>query len=218
MRFDPGRRGLVAVAAVVVVVGSVAGGVLFRGGSSSAVTVTAASGAPNVSAAPEAVDASTAPVSSAAATSTPTGTAGSTVTVDVAGLVARPGVYTLPTGSRVEDALTLAGGPLPGADLATVNRARVLVDGEQLAVGVAGAVAVASPAGGAVGPATGGIVDLNTADLAELDTLPGVGPVLAQAILDYRTDHGRFDSVDQLQQVSGIGPSKFADVKDLVTV
>ena len=219
VRWDPGRRGLVAVAAVVVVVGSVAGGAVLRTGSSQAVTVAAASeAAPADASAAPVTGASSPPVSPApSAASSPSGQ----VTVDVAGLVVRPGVYTLPAGSRVEDALAAAGGPQPGADLAGLNRARVLVDGEQLAVGVAGAPAVPPATGGATtGNATGpaGLVDLNTAGIEQLDTLPGVGPVLAQAIVTWRTDHGRFGSVDDLQQVTGIGPSRFADLRALVTV
>lgn len=226
VRFDPGRRGLVAVAAVVVVVGSVAGGVMFQGGQSSAVTVAPASGAAAPSDAPT-VAGSAAASSSVASSPGPastapvaSGTAVGTVTVDVAGLVVHPGVYTLPSGSRVEDALAAAGGAQPGADLTTLNRARVLVDGEQLAVGVLGAAAPAVGASGATGaaPAAGGLVDLNTADLVGLDTLPGVGPVLAQAILDWRTEHGSFSSVGDLDQVAGIGPATFATLKDLVTV
>ncbi|MHA3704450.1 ComEA family DNA-binding protein [Jatrophihabitans sp. YIM 134969] len=234
VRFDPGRRGLVAVAAVVVVVGSVAGGVVFRGGQSSAVTVAAVSGVPPAAdpvasssggGARSGVPGAAGSPSASPSAPEPGASAAATVTVDVAGLVVRPGVYVLPAGSRVDDALAAAGGARPGADLTTLNRARVLVDGEQLAVGVPGAPAGSGPVGGAStqsGPASGvapgGLVDLNTAGLADLDTLPGVGPVLAQAIVDWRTDHGRFASVDDLQQVTGIGPSRFADLKDLVTV
>ncbi|MDQ1739943.1 MAG: competence protein ComEA, partial [Pseudonocardiales bacterium] len=128
------------------------------------------------------------------------------------------GVYRLPPGARVDDAVRAAGGFLRGVDPVTVNLARKLADGEQVLIGVAGSGAPASAGSGAApGPATGPL-DLNSATLAQLDALPGVGPVLAQHILDWRTGHGRFDSVDQLNGVSGIGDSKFADLKPLVAV
>ena len=149
-----------------------------------------------------------------------TGQSGSTLlVVDVAGKVRKPGVYRLPAGARVDDAVRAAGGFLSGVDPVTVNLARKLVDGEQVLVGVVGTATSAGPTGeGATGGASTGLLDLNSATLAQLDALPGVGPVLAQHILDWRTQHGRFDSVDQLNGVSGIGDSKFADLKPLVTV
>lgn len=141
------------------------------------------------------------------------------VVVDVVGKVRRPGVYRLSDGSRVADALQVAGGALPGVDLSRLNLARKLADGEQVAVGVSGAEAAGGPAATGAAPGTASaLVDLNTATVAQLDTLPGVGPVLAQRIVDWRTEHGRFDSVDQLQEVSGIGPSRLADLRPLVTV
>ena len=141
--------------------------------------------------------------------------------VDVVGKVRHPGVYRLRGGARVGDALRAAGGPLPAVDLSSLNRARKLSDGEQIAVGVTGAPAAgpSMPAGAAPGSASGSApVDLNTASLEQLDGLPGVGPVLAQRIVDWRTAHGQFASVDQLREVSGIGPSKFDDIRGLVTV
>jgi competence protein ComEA len=141
------------------------------------------------------------------------------VVVDVVGKVRRPGVYRLPDGSRVDDALTAAGGALPGVDLSQLNLASKLTDGEQIAVGMPGAAsAVGVPGTGAASGAAAAPVDLNTATVQQLDTLPGVGPVLAQRIVDWRTQHGRFDSVDQLQEVNGIGPSRLADMRPLVTV
>jgi competence protein ComEA len=134
--------------------------------------------------------------------------------VDVVGRVHRPGVYRLPAGSRVTDAVTAAGGVLAGVDPATVNLARKLSDGEQLVIG--GSSAAAPTGSGSAAPS--GPVDLNSATVAQLDALPGVGPVLAQRIVDWRTQHGRFDSVDQLRNVTGIGDSKFADLSPLVTV
>ncbi len=145
----------------------------------------------------------------------------SVVVVHVAGRVVRPGLIRLPAGSRVDDALDAAGGALPGVDLTVLNLARVLSDGEQVAVGV-DAAADALPgvgAGAAVSSSSaGGPVDLNKATLAQLDTLPGVGPVLAQRILDWRAANGRFTSVDELQEVSGIGPKLYAGLTPLVRV
>jgi competence protein ComEA len=134
--------------------------------------------------------------------------------VSVVGLVARPGLVTLPPGSRVADAIEAAGGLLPAADPAMVNLAAVVSDGQQVAVGVPGA-AVTAAAGGA---APGGPVDLNSATQADLDTLPGIGPVLAQRIVDHRTQHGPFRSVDELDDVPGIGPAIFGELADLVVV
>lgn len=148
------------------------------------------------------------PPDAGAATGTvPTGAASAPavdqVVVDVAGKVRRPGIVELPTGSRVVDAIDAAGGPRPGVDVSTLNLARVLVDGEQLVVGATAPVAAATPSDTpSTAPAS---VDLNTATLEQLDTLPGIGPVTAQAILDWRTDHGAFTSVDELMEVSGIG-------------
>jgi competence protein ComEA len=146
-------------------------------------------------------------------------TAGPLVVVDVAGKVRRPGIVELRAGSRVVDALHAAGGVRRGVDTSTLNLARVLVDGEQIVVGL-DVPAMPSPA-----PATGGAtgtaiapVDLNTATLEQLDTLPGIGPVTAQAILDWRTDNGGFTSVDELLEVSGIGDATLADIEAYVYV
>lgn len=131
------------------------------------------------------------------------------VVVAVSGRVHHPGLLRLPAGSRVADALEAAGGALPGTDLSQLNLARRLTDGELVVVG---AVAVnGSPPGD-------GLVNLNTATVEDLDRLPGVGPTLAQRIVDYRTAHGGFRTVDQLREVDGIGPSKFTEIKDKVTV
>ena len=135
------------------------------------------------------------------------------VVVDVGGRVRRPGLVTLPLGSRVADALRAAGGALRPRDLLSMNLAAKVMDGQLLLVGVPGA-AVASSDGGS----TSGPVDLNSATADQLEALPGIGPVLAQHILDWRTAHGGFRSVDQLNDVSGIGDSTFADLAPLVTV
>ncbi|MET9722611.1 ComEA family DNA-binding protein [Streptomyces zaomyceticus] len=144
---------------------------------------------------------------------------GARVIVDVAGKVRRPGVLTLPAGSRVADALRAAGGAKPDADLTGLNRARVLFDGEQVLVGLPGLPAGgqgSDAGGGAVGGGPGVPLSLNTATAEQLDTLPGVGPVLARHIVDHRTEHGGFRSVGELREVNGIGERRFADLEPLV--
>jgi len=143
--------------------------------------------------------------------------------VDVAGRVRHPGIVELPLGSRVVDAIAAAGGPRPRVSLTALNLARVLVDGEQIVVGVHAPGVVGSPGsmGGApVGAPTTAIVrvQLNTATAEQLDTLPGVGPVTAQAILQWRADNGPFTSVDELLEVSGIGDATLADLRPYVYV
>ncbi|MFG2328581.1 helix-hairpin-helix domain-containing protein [Streptomyces sp. NPDC048604] len=141
------------------------------------------------------------------------------VVVDVSGKVRRPGILSLPPGSRVADALRAAGGVRPGTDVTGLNRARVLMDGEQVVVGVPGVGGgpmggvAAGPPGGA---APGAPVSLNSATAEQLDTLPGVGPVLAQHIVDYRTEHGGFRSVAELREVNGIGARRYAELEPLV--
>jgi competence protein ComEA len=144
------------------------------------------------------------------------------VVVAVAGAVRRPGLVTLPAGSRVDDAVRAAGGVRPGGRLGLLNLARRLVDGEQVVVG-ASVPDPSTAAGVAAAPAPDGAasaapLDLNTATAAQLDALPGIGPVLAQRIVDHRTRNGPFRSVDDLRQVSGIGDAKFATLRSAVTV
>jgi competence protein ComEA len=152
------------------------------------------------------------------------GAAGGSVVVDVSGKVRRPGVATLPAGSRVVDAIRQAGGARPGVDLTSLNLARVLVDGEQILVGVPAASGVAasssSSAGGTAGASSGdgALVNLNTATLEQLDGLPGVGPVTAQKILDWRTAHGAFTAIDELLEVDGIGDKTLADMAPRLTL
>lgn len=141
----------------------------------------------------------------------------STVIVSVVGSVARPGLVTLPSGSRVSDAVAAAGGLVPPADQASVNLAAVIADGQQIVVGAPGAPGPSGAPAGASAAAPGGKLNLNTATAAELDALPGVGPVLAQRIVDHR-DQGPFTSVDQLDDVPGIGPARAAELAKLVTV
>ena len=142
-------------------------------------------------------------------TGPPSASATPAVIVDVAGKVRRPGIATLPFGSRVVDALEAAGGARRGVDMSTLNLARLLVDGEQIVVGLpppggVAAPAASAPAASAASPPAP-LVNLNSATQAELETLPGVGPVTAAAILQWRTDNGAFSAVDELLEVSGIG-------------
>jgi len=190
--FDPGRRGLRALLVVAAVVVVLAGYLFWRG-------------QPRVE--------PTAPV--VVATGSAPGTDVGTIVVAVAGRVAHPGLVRLPAGSRVQDAIDAAGGVLPNTDISLINLARKLVDGELLLIGV---TAAPQAGGAAPGATSGGLVNINLATLAELDTLPGIGPALAQRIVDYRTAHGGFRSIDELRKVEGIGDAKFAEIKDRVTV
>jgi competence protein ComEA len=143
------------------------------------------------------------------------GQTSNTVVVSVVGRVAEPGLVTLASGSRVADAIEAAGGLLPDADPAAVNLAAVVADGQQVAVGVPaapGAEPQPTPGSG------GGLVDLNTADVAQLDALPGIGPVLAQRIVDHRAQQGPFRDVQDLQDVPGIGPTILDRLAGAVTV
>ena len=136
------------------------------------------------------------------------------VVVDVAGAVRRPGVYRLPSGARVEEAVRRAR-VTGSADLSSVNLAARLTDGEQIVVprrGAAGAVAAA--AGGSAAP----VVSINSGTLEQLETLDGIGPSLAQRIIDYRTAHGGFRSLEQLDDVSGIGPARLAALRGHVSL
>lgn len=146
--------------------------------------------------------------------------AGAELLVHVAGAVRRPGLYRLREGSRVDDAIRRAGGPRPKAALDMVNLAAPVGDGQQVLVPLrTGArTAVSSGAGAASGAAAAGPVSLNSASLEDLDGLPGVGPVTAQKIVDYRTEHGAFRSVEELDAVPGIGPARMAELRDLVTL
>ncbi len=192
-RFDPGRPGVRALAAVAVVVVVIAGVLAWRS-------------RPHA----EVVPAPAVPEVGAASPST------ERLVVAVAGRVHHPGLVRLPAGARVADAVEGAGGALAGTDLGLLNLARKVTDGELIVVGAAPA-----PAGGAGGAAAAGAdgkVSLNAATTEQLDALPGVGPVTAQRIVDYREKHGGFRAVSELQQVDGIGPSRYEQLKDLVTV
>lgn len=145
------------------------------------------------------------------------------ITVEVRGAVAKPGVYNLPAGSRVQDALTLAGDVASNAETRNLNLARKLNDGEQLyvlAAGEATAPPLPSPGKGAptVVKPPAGKININSATVAELDTLPGIGPAIAQRIVDYRAQNGAFKSIEELKKVRGIGDAMFEQVKELITV
>ncbi|MET8382103.1 ComEA family DNA-binding protein [Streptosporangium canum] len=136
------------------------------------------------------------------------------VTIHVTGKVRRPGVITLPAGSRITDAVRAAGGVRKGASTGPLNLARKLVDGEQIIVGAAGPAAAAPPT---ADPAPI-VLDLNTATPQQLEQLPGVGEVLARRIVEYRDGHGGFRTVEQLREVSGIGDRKYAEIREKVHV
>ncbi len=195
--FDPGRPGVRALAVVAAVVVLVAAGFAWWSRPRPEPVV------------PETLSTDSGPV---AVQPSPTP---EELVVAVTGMVHRPGLVRLTPGARVADAIEAAGGPLPEADLTHLNLARKLSDGELVAVGVP--PPPEAGAGAAPGPDTGK-VNLNTATRAELETLPGIGPTLAQRILDYRTTHGAFRSVDELRNVPGIGDARLAELRDRVTV
>jgi competence protein ComEA len=134
--------------------------------------------------------------------------------VDVAGAVPRPGVYELPDGSRINDAVQAAGGFLAEADKTSINLAAPLEDGQKLEIPF---VAGAAPAG-VQSFSSPTLIDINTASLDELNTLPGIGPTLAQNIIDYRDTYGPFAFIEDIMNVDGIGTSAFEEIKDLITV
>ena len=205
-RTDPGRRGAAALVGVALLAALAVGAYVWHGR-------------------PQAQAIAPPSVVSGPTSAGPASASATSLVVAVSGKVRRPGVVTVPAGARVIDVLKAAGGPLPGADLGMLNLARKVADGELVAVGVPASAPGAPAAVGGAAPSAGeptggaaGPIDLNTATLAELDTLPGVGPVLAQRILDWRTQHGQFASVDQLSDVPGIGDARLAQLRDLVRV
>jgi competence protein ComEA len=222
VRADPGRAGVVALAVVGVIAVLV-----------TVFTVVRDKPPPVVSAKLPPVEM----VSSAGPTPGPAPpNADGPVVVSVVGLVHKPGLVTLAPGARIADALTAAGGALDGADLIGLNMARRVTDGEQIIVGIVAAPGQPAAMGSSIssGPAKpaqtdapstagmtsapGGLVDLNAATVEELDTLPGIGPVTAAAIIAWRDANGRFTSVDQLGDVDGIGPARLEKLRDLVRV
>ncbi|CAN5519934.1 ComEA family DNA-binding protein [soil metagenome] len=222
-RWNPGRRAALAMA-VTALLSLGAAGAWVAASQPSTLSGGVSESAPTAAAPEPAASVSAGGSTRQPATSASSVAAASFVVVDVVGKVKKPGVYRLGTGARVDDAIRAAGGTIPGVDLALVNLARKLTDGEQVAVGVTGAGAGNGAGAGPVstgqsgGPSAGAPVNLNTASAEQLDSLPGVGPVLAQRIVDWRTAHGGFGSVDQLRSVSGIGDAKYSDLKTLVTV
>ena len=151
----------------------------------------------------------------------PPTTQATSVVVHVAGAVAAPGVYELPAAARTGEAVTAAGGPAPGADVDALNLAAPLRDGERVYVPVVGESVpppIAAPGASAGSSVAPGPVDLNRASAGELDTLPGIGPATAEAIVTHREANGPFASVDDLEQVRGIGPAKLEAIRPLVTV
>jgi competence protein ComEA len=227
LRWDPGRRGLIALALAVVVVLAATGWWL-AAGRPTAMPITATGPAPTDSTGAagsspvSAVSVMSSALPSLSGASTPgvvPAASGGAVVVDVAGKVRRPGVYTLPSGARVYEALRAAGGVRRGANTLSLNLAAVLQDGQQIVVGApAGAVAPIPVTGSGGVSAPAALINLNTATLEELESLPGVGPVLGQNILDWRAAHQQFTSVDQLSDVTGIGDVRLAQLRPLVTV
>jgi competence protein ComEA len=219
-RLDPGRRGmivLILVAAMAAVATAI--GVWRDRPEPRPIETSVVAAVSEVSASPSGI---VAPSSSGSTTTAPTV---GEILVSVTGLVVNPGVVRLPVDSRVADAISSAGGTQPGADLTGMNLAAKLADGDSVVVADTPAPAAASsPQGqvgaGSTGSAAGaaGLVNLNTADEAALDTLPGVGPVMAQNIIAWRETNGTFTSIEQLQEISGIGPSRYAQIAALVTV
>lgn len=214
-RVDPGRHGALALAGVAALAAVIAAFGVWR----DRPVPQPAPALPAVSLAP--VGAGVTPTVAGAPSAAPT-----TLIVSVAGKVRTPGLVTVAPGARIADALSAAGGVVPGTDLLALNLAQPLTDGQQILVGVAAPPGAGSVSGGtatATAPTSGakpsgGLVNLNSAAAPELEALPGVGPVMAKAIVDWRTKNGNFRSVEQLSQVSGIGPARLAQLRELVTV
>jgi competence protein ComEA len=179
-----------------------------------------------------ATSATTAQASTAVASPSPSGTAADHVVVHVLGAVRRPGLVTLSAQARVQDAIDAAGGFTGRADPEELNLAQLLQDGQQVVIGTAahpdgevrsGSGSAGRPAGNGSStdgsaPPAGAVLDLNQADATRLEDLPGVGPVTAGAIVAWRTEHGRFSTVEELQEVDGIGPKTFAQIAPHVRV
>jgi competence protein ComEA len=171
--------------------------------------VSIAAGAPPAAAAPSGG------LPAASAVASPTGPP---IIVDVTGWVHEPGVYEFAQGERVIDAVERAGGARNGADLSVLNLAAPLTDGTQVVVPKQGAAPAGTVPGETGGGTTSGLININTASATEFETLSGIGEVLAGAIVDYRTENGPFASVDDLENVSGIGPATLEEIRDQVTV
>ncbi|SNY35440.1 ComEA family DNA-binding protein [Paractinoplanes atraurantiacus] len=222
--FDPGRRGVKALAVVAVLVIVIAAVLAWRARPQvDSVEPPGFESAQSTDDTAASADARTAGGTGPGAAGPGSASGTADVVVAVGGKVRHPGLVRLPAGARVADALNAAGGADPGVDVALLNLARKVVDGELILVGVTpppGVVVPTGPAAPAAGgtPAPGAPVNLNTATLSDLDTLPGVGPVLAQRILDARDAQGGFKAVSDLRKVDGIGDARYEQLKDLVTV
>lgn len=197
-------------------------GVLLLGGLAAGWAVLHARALPAAPLTPSIVASGTRTLSSSVAIASPSPTE---LIVHVAGAVARPGLVRLPAGSRVADAIDAAGGLVPGADIGELNLAALVADGAQIIVGTRenprGELRTSSPlesSSSTSSPAAGVKVNLNTATLAQLDALPGVGPVTAQKILSWRATHGRFTRVEQIAEIDGIGPKTYAEIAPHVYV
>ena len=223
LRVDPGRAGS-RVVAVALVLGSILAMHSYWTGRATPTTSLSISGG-----APVGAPMSSPPSGSAVAGPNPIGSGSSPsasppVVVYVVGPVRHPGVFSLPSGSRAVDALRAAGGIKPGRRMGPVNLAALLADGSRIDFGTGEGTGSGSPVdsgpttGSSTGTTASGPIDLNQATLTDLDALPGVGPVLAQRILEWRSAHGRFSSVDELREVSGIGARKFESLRTHVRV
>jgi competence protein ComEA len=217
---NPGRRAVKALAAVGLAVVVVAAFIAWRSQPRAEIVTTAPSSP--VATATNSPTATLGAPPTVSASVPASGPSSAMIVVAVTGRVRHPGLVNLPPGSRVADAIAAAGGALPKTDLSFVNLARKVTDGELIVIGVQPSPGMSvdqtgDPASSTAG-ATTGPVDINTAGLAQLETLSGIGPALAQRILDYRSQHGSFRSIDELQDVSGIGPAKFAEIQAEVTV
>ncbi|WP_280470424.1 helix-hairpin-helix domain-containing protein [Nocardia brasiliensis] len=232
---DPGRRGVCTLLAVGVVAMVVAGVVIFSERPIARPVPPLPAAHSTADAAAPAPPPGTAAQSGTGPKPVEPGSPAGELVVSVVGLVHRTGLVRLPTGARVADALTAAGGPRDGADTTGLNLAQRLSDGDQVLVGPSGADPAAPKLGSATISAGGrptapsasgsaqpqpssGRLDLNTATEAQLDALPGVGPVTAKAIITWRTTHGRFTDTTQLGEVDGIGPARLARLRELVRV
>ncbi|ODU00719.1 MAG: competence protein ComEA [Pseudonocardia sp. SCN 72-86] len=204
-RLDPGRPGAVALTVVTLV-------------AALAAAVGVWLDRPRADPLPPGPVAGLSPIADVPAGSATPNTPGGELVVSVVGTVARPGLVKVPDGARVADVVEAAGGVLPGTEVAGLNLARRVSDGEQVVVGAPAppAEAPAAEAPATTGGSAGGKVDLNSATVAQLDGLPGVGPVTAQRIVDWRTRNGRFSRVDQLREIDGIGERKYTQLRELV--
>lgn len=209
-RFRDTRVEFGAGIVAIVVVALVAGLVWYR--------MSAGGAAPPLRSEASAAEAPRAPAAPAKSTTGTTRARGATVMVHVAGAVKTPGVFELPVGARVIDAVEGAGGGLVDADLDRLNLAAKLTDGQRVLVSKVGAPAVAAESGALGDSSATAVIDLNNATSAQLETLPGIGPSLAGAIISERERRGGFRSVNELREVRGIGEKRFADLRERVMV